>query len=55
MYELGTSLDCVDDRIGAASLWMVPTCIMGDAAASAGSSEKVEYLMMVVYSLSELY
>jgi hypothetical protein len=52
MYELGTSLACVDDRIGAASLWMVPTCSMGDAAASTGMNVKA-YLMMAVGSHSE--
>tara|TARA_R110002003_G_scaffold124_14_gene11309 strand:+ start:3889 stop:4053 length:165 start_codon:yes stop_codon:yes gene_type:complete len=53
MYEFGTSLDCFDDRMGAASLWMVPTCSMGDAAASAGSRDKAEYLMMAGVSHSE--
>lgn len=46
MYELGTALASVDDSTGAASLWMVAMFIMGEAAASAGSSDMVEYLMM---------
>jgi hypothetical protein len=54
MYELGTSLDCVDDRIGAASLWMVPTCSMGEAAASAGRRDKAVYLMMAASRTASL-
>jgi hypothetical protein len=46
MYELGTSSACDDDSTGAASLWMVPTLKTGDAAASSGISESVEYLMI---------
>jgi len=48
MYELGTSSACTDERTGAASLWMVPTWRTGEAAARAGSKERVEYLMMAL-------
>lgn len=37
----------VDDRTGAASLWMVSVEKVGDAAAKAGSAKTRLYLMMV--------
>ena len=44
---MGTSLAEVDDRTGAASLWMVSVEKVGDAAAKAGSAKTRLYLMMV--------
>lgn len=52
MYELGIGWDSADERIGAASLWMVSTVKKGEAEASNGTREnKMSPLMAATASV----
>lgn len=46
MYESGSSTAFMDERTGAASLWMVSTR-MGDAAVRSGKSERLKRPFMM--------
>ena len=51
IYELGISFAFTDERMGAASLWMVPTLSTGDADTRSGNSERLRADLIVADKL----